>query len=133
MKSIYSLAFLLFLIPGCKKYQQDAPGTKNTVVRNVRFELFTNEHFETDHKNIQFRVIIRNEQHTLLDSSLATMQVNEIPDSLHRIIVEKQVPGNDPATLTVGFDYTIENVGTSWYLEQFLAGDTLKVLRYPFR
>lgn len=130
MKTIYSLAFFLFVLPGCKKYQD---GTKNNVVRKVRFELFTNQNFETDHKNIQFRIFMRNEHQTLLDSPLATMQVSEIPDSLNRIIIERQVPGNNPDTLTVGFTYTIENVGMSWYLEQFPAGDTLKLLKYSFR
>ena len=61
------------------------------------------------------------------------MKIKDIPDSLHKIVIEKSVPGNDPSTLTVGFDYEIENVGSSWYLEPFPRGDSLKLLRYPFR
>ena len=65
--------------------------------------------------------------------SAPTMKIEEIPDSLHKIVVEKFVPGNDTATLVVGFEYYIENVGYSWYLEEFPAKDTFKLLRYSFK
>jgi hypothetical protein len=61
------------------------------------------------------------------------MKVKDIPDSLHKIVIEKWVPQNDTSSLAVAFTYYIENVGYSWYLQPFPAGDTLKVLEYTFR
>jgi hypothetical protein len=61
------------------------------------------------------------------------MKIKDIPDSNHRIIIEKLAPDNDTATLVVGFNYQIENVGFSWYLDTFRAGNTFKLLRYSFR
>lgn len=126
---------LVSLISSCKKNQLPAvsKGIPNSQPRFVRYELYTNEDFTGNRANIRFSLFMRANEKTIFDSSLATMQIKDIPDSTHRIIIEKQVPGNDPSTLTVGFNYEIENVGMSWYLESFSMGDSLKVLRYPFR
>jgi len=126
---------LISAIGSCKKDQLPAHGS--TVIsspqRQVRYELYTNEDFEGNTGNIRFSLFIRTDRQTIFDSSLAVMKIKDIPDSLHRIIIEKSVPGNNPSTLIVGFDYQIENVGNSSYLEPFPSGDSLKVLRYPFR
>jgi hypothetical protein len=61
------------------------------------------------------------------------MKIKDIPDSNHRIIIEKLAPDNDISTLVVGFNYQIENVGISWFLDTFAAGNTFKLLRYSFR
>ena len=121
---------LLFIVVSCKK---DQPNAKTNPPRKVRYELYTNEDFSGDEKNILFSIFIRNGQKTIFDSPLATMKIKDIPDSNHKIIIEKLAPDNDTATLVVGFNYQIENVGFSWFLETFPAGDTVKVLRYPFR
>ena len=123
------LSVLLLVVLSCKKDQPP----KTNPERKVRYELFTNEDFSDDAKNIQFSVIMRNGQHILFDSSLAAMKIKEIPDSNHRIIIEKLVPDNDTATLVVGFNYQIENVGSSWFLDTFRTGNTFKLLRYSFR
>ena len=122
--------FLFILAVACKK---DQPNVKTNPPRKVRYELYTNEDFSDDQKNILFSIFMRNGQKTILDSPLATMKIKDIPDSNHRIIIEKLVPGDAPSTLVVGFNYQIENVGNSWYLDTFPAGDTSKVLSYPFR
>jgi hypothetical protein len=128
------LAFVSILT-SCKKDSLPPEGTNagESPVRIIRYELYTNENFANDPKKIQFSLFIRKAGNTIFDSSLALMEIRNIPDSIHKIIIEKAVPGNDTATLVVGFDYSIENVGNSWYLEPFPAGDTLKILSYPFR
>ena len=126
----FILVPFLFIIVSCKK---DQPNAKTNPIRKVRYELYTNEDFSDDQKNILFSIFMRNGQKTIFDSPLAKMKIKDIPDSNHRIIIEKMTPDNDTSTLVVGFNYQIENVGFSWYLETFPAVDTFKVLRYPFR
>ncbi|MHA4809490.1 hypothetical protein ACX0G9_15360 [Flavitalea flava] len=136
---IYSiLAALMVLLAGaasCKKDQTPCACGKHDTPpppRKVRYELFTKEDFSDYSKNITFRIHMEGDK-ILFDSNLATMKVRDIPDFDHRIIIEKLVPGNDTSTLTVGFVYQIEDVGISWYLEQFPGKDTLKVLTYSFK
>ncbi|HET7002946.1 MAG TPA: hypothetical protein VFI33_16585 [Puia sp.] len=124
------LAVLFLIVVSCKK---DQTGAKTNPPRKVRYELFTNEDFSTDQKNILFSIFIRSGQKTIFDSPLAAMKIKDIPDSNHKIIIEKLAPDNDTATLVVGFNYQIENVGNSWFLDTFSAGNTFKLLRYPFR
>ena len=121
---------LLLIVVSCKK---DQPNAKANPPRKVRYELYTNEDFSGDQKNILFSIFIRSGQKTIFDSPLAAMKIKDIPDSNHKIIIEKLAPDNDTATLVVGFNYQIENVGFSWFLDTFPAGDSVKVLRYPFR
>ena len=136
MKVYSVLAALGFmcLVASCKKdrYETNKP-TSSGPVRKVRYELYTDQNFAGDKKNIQFRLFMRTNRKDILDSPLATMKVEEIPDFNHRIIAEKAVPGNDTSTLVVGFTYYIENVGYSWYLEEFPSADSLKVINRPFR
>ena|ERR1700733_748114 len=124
------LPVLLLIVVSCKK---DQPKVKTNAPRKVRYELYTNEDFSDDQKNILFSIFMRNGQKTIFDSPLATMKIRDIPDSNHRIIIERLAPSNDTATLVVGFNYQIENVGYSWFLDTFPASDTFKLLRYPFR
>ena len=124
------LAILLIIVVSCKKDQSNA---KINPPRKVRYELYTNEDFSGDQKNILFSIFIRNGQKTIFDSPLTTMKIKDIPDSNHRIIIEKLAPDNDTSTLVVGFNYQIENVGFSWYLDTFRAGNIIKLLRYSFR
>lgn len=132
MKISHFIIFLnlLFIAVSCKKDQPDA---KTNPPRKVRYELYTNEDFSTDQKNILFSIFIRNGQKTIFDSPLAVMKIKDIPDSNHRIIIEKLAPDNGTSTLVVGFNYQIENVGFSWYIDTFPVTDTFKVLRYSFR
>ena len=124
------LPVLLLFVVSCKK---DQPDVKANPPRKVRYELFTNEDFSTDQKNILFSIFMRKGQKTIFDSPLSAMKIKDIPDSIHRIIIEKLAPDNDTATLVVGFNYQIENVGNSWFLDTFSSGNTFKLLRYPFR
>jgi hypothetical protein len=130
IKHLATLSALLLFVVSCKK---DQPNVKINPPRKVRYELFTNEDFSTDQKNILFSIFIRKGQKTIFDSPLSAMKIKDIPDSIHRIIIEKLAPDNDTATLIVGFNYQIENVGNSWFLDTFSSGNTFKLLRYPFR
>jgi hypothetical protein len=126
---------VILALGSCKKDEASHSGADNNISggRKVRYELYTNEDFTGDQHNIQFSLFMKNAGKTIFDSSLSPMKVEEIPDSIHKIIIEKYVPGNDGSTLTVGFVYQIENVGISWYLDTFPAGDTLKLLQYRFK
>src|SRR5579863_751811 len=132
MKIHHLLIFpvLFILVVACKK---DQPGIKTNPQRKVQYELFNNEDFSDNQKNILFSIFMRNGQTTIMDSPLATMKIKDIPDSNHRIVIEKLVPDNDTATLVVGFNYQIENVGNSWFQDTFSSGNAFKLLRYPFR
>jgi hypothetical protein len=132
MKIYHLIIFPVFfiLVVSCKK---DKPTAKTNPPRRVRYELYTNEDFSDNEKNILFDIFMRDGQKTIFDSPLASMKIKEIPDSNHRIIIEKLVPDNDTATLVVGFNYQIENVGSSWFLDTFSAGNTFKLVSYPFQ
>jgi len=130
IKHLATLSALLLFVVSCKK---DQPNVKINPPRKVRYELFTNEDFSTDQKNILFSIFMRKGQKTIFDSPLSAMKIKDIPDSIHRIIIEKLAPDNDTATLIVGFNYQIENVGNSWFLDTFSSGNSFKLLRYPFR
>ncbi len=69
----------------------------------VHYELFTTENFSEDQHNIQFSLFMRDNRRTIFDSALAIMKVKDIPDSLHRLIFDKLVPGNNQDSLVVGF------------------------------
>ena len=135
MKTCFSLALsaVMLLVAACKKEYRSPGYEHKSSLRKVRFELYTKEDFSGDKHNITFSLHMHNHERKILDSALATMKVEEIPDSLHKIVIEKFVPGNDTATLVVGFDYYLENIGYSWYLEEFPAKDTFKLLQYSFR
>jgi hypothetical protein len=128
---ILAAAALCVVIAACKKNHPNP--VKTTPVRKVRYELFTYLDFSGAKANITFTLHMGDHLHPIFDSVLPTMRVEQIPDSLHRIIIERTVPGNDTLPLSVGFLYTIENVGSSWFLDSFPAHDTLKVIRYPFQ
>ncbi|HEY2349714.1 MAG TPA: hypothetical protein VGH64_11885 [Puia sp.] len=132
MKINYFISFLVLFILAVS-CQKDQPNVKSAPPRKVRYELYTNEDFSGDQKNIQFSLFIRNGQKTIFDSLLSNMKISDIPDSNHKIIIEKWVPGNESFTLAIGFNYQIENVGMSWFLDSFPAKDSLKVLSYSFR
>jgi hypothetical protein len=132
---ILTIAVLLIALGSCKKEQASLSGenNNNSQTRKVRYELYTKENFAGIQENIQFSLFMRNAGRSIFDSSLATMRIEDIPDSSHKIIIEKFVPGNDTSSLVVGFIYQIENVGISWYLDKFPAGDGFKLLQYSFK
>jgi hypothetical protein len=131
LHKLLTVLAIVILAGSCKKDNTPNPNV-HAPARVVRYELYTDQDFSNNQSNIDFTLHMHSNRLNF-DSALATMKVKDIPDFEHRIIVEKSVPGNDTSTLVVGFVYQIENVGTSWYLEQFPGQDTLRVVRYSFR
>lgn len=107
--------------------------TVTPAIRKVQFVLYTNEDFSSSDNNITFSLIIKSGSKTLLDSSLAPMKLTEIPTQASKIVIEKRVPGNDQSKLLIGFKYSLENVGYSWYYDSCAAGQTFKKVEFAFR
>jgi hypothetical protein len=122
----------LLLMAGCVKKDDGDYCMTDAPARKVRYELFTNQNFSDNAEIIHFNLDMRLHNLIVFDSALAPMRIEDIPDSLHRIIIEKFVPDGVTDTLSVGFTYVIDNVGESWHQEIFPAGDTLKVVRFSF-
>ena len=130
-----SLLFCLVLFFGFLSCKKDTkPPTPPPAPRNVRYILYTTENFSDDNKLITFELIMKNGQKVLFDSTLASMKVSEIPFKTAAIVVNKSVPaGNENADLMVGFLYSIQDVGNSWFLDTAKAGNPLKIVEYAFK
>jgi hypothetical protein len=118
----------------CQKQPVDPAPVNPGVDRKIQFELYTDQNFSADNKNIIFTLSIRNLPNLILwDTTLAPMKISEIPDLAHKIVVEKTIPGSNTSQLKVGFYYEIENVGDSWYIDSLKTGEALKVVNFNFR
>ena len=131
MRSILAAVAVMCLVVSCTKDHSNT--IRNKPLRKVHYELFTTEDFSESQRDIQFNLFMRDGHRTIFDSALAIMKVKDIPDSLHRLVFDKLVPGNNQDRLVVGFTYQIVNVGFSWFLDEYLKGDTLKVMKYSFK
>lgn len=101
--------------------------------REVQFTLYTDKDFSTENGLITFRASIQNNKNqTLWDSVLAPMKIKDIPNLQHKIVFNKSVSTSNSSVLKVGFYYTIENVGNSWHLDSFNAGETFKAIDFNF-
>jgi hypothetical protein len=123
---------LLVTMESCKKTYPSNDGGDPNIERTIRFQLYTDKDFSGETSVIKFSLFIRNAQKTLFDSSLAPMQLKDIPGIANKIIVEKTVQGNGNADLAAGFHYEIENVGHSGFTDTSEAGNILKVIDYAF-
>ena len=124
------LAFTLIL---CSVFCKKDHGAATPPPRNVQFQLYTTHDFSSaGDEMIDFTMIIHSGMQDLWDSALPPMKVKDIPGVANKIVVEKQVPGNNTGELLVGFLYTIEGVGQSWNLDTAKAGETFKVIAYDF-
>ncbi len=137
MKKYIRISFVLVLISvlvnACTK--DSAPAPQPVKPRTIRFELFTSSSFTTDFNMITFTLHIKSADNSIAwDSVMAPMKINEIPSAANKIEVDKAVPNDDgKKTLAVGFLYTIQNVGNSWYIDTCNAGDTLKTVSFDFK
>ena len=136
MKFSYLLVILGFIVTitgfSCNKENNGTP--KPSQKRNVQFVLFTDTTFTNENSLITFTLSIVNASNkTLWDSMFLPMQLKNIPDLSHKIMVNKTVPNDDNSLLKVGFYYTIENVGYSWKLDTFSNRSTFKSIEFNFR
>lgn len=137
MKKYIRIFFVLILISAllnaCTK--DSAPATQPVKARTIHFELFTSSSFTTDFNMITFTLHIKSADNSIAwDSVLAPMRINQIPNEANKLEWEKTVPNDDGVkTLAVGFLYTIQNVGNSWYIDTCNAKDTLKTVSFDFK
>ena len=101
--------------------------------RTIKYILHTEKDFTDDSDSISFSIFIRTRTKTLFDSTLVRMELKDIPDSTQPITFEKKVPGDDGSDLAVGFHYTIDQVGTSSFIDSVKAGDSLKIVNFSFK
>jgi len=119
-------------LASCSKTNPSTDGDPG-IERKFRFQLYTNEDFSNETSVIKFSIFIRNARTTFFDSSFASMQIKDIPDAAHKIVIEKTVFGTGNSDLAAGFNYEIQNVGNSWYIDTSRAGNVLKVIDYAFQ
>lgn len=145
MKKVYFYCCMLcicsFLEMACTKNSVyiDANPVENALPpslnqeRKVHYLLYTDKAFSQSDAMITFTLLIRDAQHRILwDSVLAPMRIKDIPTRINKLEVVKSVPDHNSSRLQVGFLYSIENVGYSWYLDQFKEGEAEKVIEYNF-
>jgi len=126
------VALLVVIGQSCKKTYPSTGGESLSGERKIRFQLYTDKDFSNENSVIKFSIFIRDAHTTLFDSSLAPMQLQDIPDAAHKIVIDKMVLGNNNADLAAGFHYEIQNVGHSGYIDTSRAGNVLKVVDYAF-
>lgn len=124
-------AVIMIILVGCKKYNS-GPIVFPQSDRKIRFQLYTDQDFSGNTSVINFSIFIRTKNQTLLDSALASMEIKDIPDAAHKLVIETTVTGYSDNDLAAGFDYQIQNVGSSWYTDTSKAGTILKVIDYNF-
>jgi hypothetical protein len=135
MKILFiSVAVLLIVgTESCKKTYPATDGGDPGIERTIRFQLYSEKDLSNETGVIKFSIFIRNSHKTLFDSSFASMQIKDLPDAAHKIVIEKTVSGNGNVDLAGGFSYEIENVGNSWYIDTSKAGNAFKVIDYAFQ
>jgi len=129
IRTFLAAAFVL-LVVSCKK-QYPSGTIRPAQERKIRFQLYTNQDFSDNASVIIFSVFIRDANKTLFDSTLASMRIQDIPDSARKLIIEKTV--NDNSDLAAGFRYEIHDVGTSSFIDTSKAGNAFKIIDYPFQ
>jgi len=126
------VALLVVIGQSCRKTYPSTGGETLANERKIRFQLYTDKDFSNENSIIKFSIFIRDAHTTLFDSSLAAMQLQDIPDAAHKIVIDKMLLGNNNADLAAGFHYEIQNVGHSGYIDTSRAGNELKVVDYAF-
>ena len=118
----------------CNKNSTNPNEDRATTQRKIQFILYTTADFSDDESNISFSVSIQNSQNQVLwDSSMAPMKIKDIPDLAHKLLIEKTFVGDGNETLKVGFNYSIENVGYSWFYDTCSVGETFKQVNFDFQ
>lgn len=131
LKSVTSLLIFTLLLFGTSCFKDPVVAPDQT---KVQFVLYTDQDFSHDSNQILFRLSIQKAPNqSLWDSILAPMAIKDIPDSLHKIIIEKWVTNNNNVFLKCGFYYSIENIGNSWYLDSIPPGVNFKKVEFNFR
>ena len=133
MKKLLTLSIsMLAIIVGMSSCKKENTLGKALDSRLVTFKLYTDQDFSTDESNITFSIFIKDGGTHLFDSTYAVMKIKDIPKMANAIVAEKKIQANNNR-LVVGFNYSIENVGASWYLDTLGAEQKSKVVEFNFR
>lgn len=116
----------------CNKDNSSAGTIYPVVERKFHFQLYTNQDFSANASVINFSLFIKKANGTIFDSSLASMQIKDIPDAAHKLVFEKTVTVSD-IDLAAGFRYEIHDVGNSQYIDTSKAGNTFKIIDFAFQ
>jgi len=120
--------YLLLVIASCNKFKNET-----VTSRNVQFQLYKNQDFSNDNNLITFKLTIQQLPNTIIwDSVLAPMKIKDIPSFANRININKTV-NTQPGQLKLGFYYTIEEVGDSWFFEPMESWESFKLVDFNFR
>lgn len=133
MKNFFIILAIFSVVLGSCKKTYPSNNDDPTVERTFRFQLYTDKDFSSETSIIKFSVFVRDTRRTFFDSSLAEMQLKDIPDASHKIIVEKTVLISGSKDLAAGFHYEIENVGHSGFTDTSRAGNTFKLIDFAFQ
>ena len=124
-------AAIFSTIISCKKETHGSGG--DMIIRNIQFSLYTSADFQDDDDDISFSVVIQDLQNRVLwDSALATMKIKDIPNLEHKLVIQKSFSANDQI-LKVGFNYSIEDVGYSWFYDTCSVGVIYKEINFDFQ
>ncbi len=133
-RQLIILWIMALVISSCKKTAMTEALTGPAVSRTIQFSLYTSQNFSIYNDSISFLLRIRNAKGQVLwDSTLPKMRIKDIPKFENRILVEKAVPDADSSVLKVGFVYTVDNVGISWYQDTCHKSTAFKVMSFDFR
>jgi hypothetical protein len=102
------------------------------VARKVRFQLYTDQNFSDDSHTISFRLFIQNSNSAVLwDSLLPPMAIKDIPGAANKLVTEKTISADASSLLKVGFRYSIQGIGESWFIDT--CGTNFKLVDFNFR
>ncbi|MFT3937004.1 MAG: hypothetical protein QM726_25485 [Chitinophagaceae bacterium] len=127
-----SLLAIVIATASCKKSNNDNPHPL-PAERTVKFVLYTTKDFSNQSTGIRFTLKITANNTTVWDSVMAPMQLKNIPGPNNKIIIEKKVPAGNSERLVAGFNYYLENVGSSWYMDIIEPTEAAKTIDYNFQ
>lgn len=129
---LHALVLSLVIIVGSCKKQYPSGGYPVTD-RKIRFQLYTNQDFSGNASVINFSVFIKTANTNLFDSAFSSMQLKDIPDAAHKLVIEKTVRVYNNVDLAAGFRYDIHDVGSSTFIDTSRAGTSTKVIDFAFQ
>ena len=94
---------------------------KTTVNRTVNFNLYTDRDLSDEEGNITVSIQIMNGDKYLLDSTVATIPVKDIPKQANKLVIPKVLPYADN-DLKIGFKYVIRKADVGYSLHYDFLG-----------
>lgn len=138
LKSIFAFSIVFFsallMVASCKKQETNPLRNVPAGMRKIQFSLYTDKDFSGYNEKIVFTLSIRRSTSRVIwDSVLPPMKVKDIPTVANKLVIEKIIPESSSSLLKVGFIYSIENVGMSWFWDKSNPGETFKKVDFNFQ